>query len=100
MPTLEVLAAFLRDWERLTPQQQRAFRQAVAQFIADLADGGHGFRPSLRVKRLRGHPRVWEMTWAPDDRATFEYGERDRLQFIQCSRDGGRLKPAALGPLS
>jgi hypothetical protein len=74
MPTREVLASFWRDWERLTPQQQRAFRQAVAQFIADLADDGRGFRPRLRVKRVQGHPRVWEMTWAPDGRATFEYG--------------------------
>jgi hypothetical protein len=75
MPTREVLASFWRDWERLTPQQQRAFRQAVAQFIADLAGDDQGFRPRLRVKRVQGHPRVWEMTWAPDGRATFEYGD-------------------------
>ncbi len=75
MPTREVLASFWRDWERLTPQQQRAFRQAVAQFIADLADDSRSFRPRLRVKRVQGHPRVWEMTWAPDGRATFEYGD-------------------------
>jgi hypothetical protein len=48
--------------------------KAVAQFIADLADGGQGFHPRLRVKRVQGHPGVWEMTWAPDGRATFEYG--------------------------
>jgi hypothetical protein len=40
MPTRDVLASFWRDWDRLTPQQQRAFRKAVAQFIADLAGGG------------------------------------------------------------
>jgi hypothetical protein len=39
MPTRDVLASFWRDWDRLTPQQQRAFRQAVARFIADLAGG-------------------------------------------------------------
>jgi hypothetical protein len=78
MPTREVLASFWRDWERLTPQQQRAFRQAVGQFIADLAESGQGFRPRLRVKRVQGHPRVWEMTWAPDGRATFEYGDEVR----------------------
>jgi hypothetical protein len=76
MPTREVLASFWRDWERLTPQQQRAFRQAVEQFIADLAGGGQSFRPRLRVKRVQGLPRVWEMTWAPDGRATFEYGDK------------------------
>src|SRR5690349_13429102 len=77
MPTREVLASFWRDWDRLTPQQQRAFRQAIAQLIADIASGGR-FHPSLRVKRVQGHPRVWEMTWAPNGRATFEYGDEVR----------------------
>ncbi|HEY4810432.1 MAG TPA: hypothetical protein VIH71_05170 [Solirubrobacteraceae bacterium] len=71
MPTREVLASFWRDWDRLTPQQQQAFREALVQFIAD---GGQSFHPRLRVKRGQVHPGVWEMTWAPDDRATFEYG--------------------------
>jgi hypothetical protein len=74
MPTREVLASFWRDWDRLTPQQQRAFREAVAKFVADLASG-QGFRVGLRVKRVRGHDAVWEMTWAPDGRATFQYGD-------------------------
>jgi hypothetical protein len=73
MPTRDVLASFWRDWNRLTPRQQRAFREAVEKFVADLKVG-KGFRAGLRVKRIRGHPGVWEMTWAPDGRATFEYG--------------------------
>jgi hypothetical protein len=40
MPAREIPASFWRDWDRLTPQQQRAFRQAVAQFIVDIACGG------------------------------------------------------------
>ncbi len=79
MPTREVLASFWRDWDRLPPQQQRAFREAVAQFIADIANGGQSFHPRLRVKRVQGRPGVWEMTWAPDGRATFEYGTEVRL---------------------
>lgn len=54
MPTREVLASFWRDWDRLTPQQQRAFRAALVQFIADLGAGGQGFSPVLRVKRKPG----------------------------------------------
>jgi hypothetical protein len=76
MPTYDVLASFWRDWGSLTPQQQRAFRKAVAEFIADLRAGA--FRPSLRIKRVQGYPGVWEMTWAADGRATFEYGEEIR----------------------
>jgi mRNA-degrading endonuclease YafQ of YafQ-DinJ toxin-antitoxin module len=75
MPTRRILPAFWRDWDRLTPKQQGAFRQAVAIFIADLAQGEQSFNPRLRVKRMQGHPGVWEMSWAPDGRATFEYGD-------------------------
>jgi mRNA-degrading endonuclease YafQ of YafQ-DinJ toxin-antitoxin module len=75
MPTREVLTSFWRDWDRLTAAQQRAFREAVGQFVADLAAGSQGFHPRLRVKRVQGHRGVWEMTWAPDGRATFEYGD-------------------------
>ncbi len=41
--------------------------------VADLQTG-RGFRPGLRVKRVEGHENVYEMTWAPDGRATFTYG--------------------------
>ena len=53
MPTREVLASFWRDWERLSPQQQRAFREAVARFVVDLTGGNQAFHPGLRVKRFR-----------------------------------------------
>jgi hypothetical protein len=33
------------------------------------------FRPSLRIKRVHGHARAWELNWAADGRATFEYGD-------------------------
>jgi mRNA-degrading endonuclease YafQ of YafQ-DinJ toxin-antitoxin module len=75
MPTRSVLAAFWRDWDRLTPQQQRQFLAALRQFIADLDEPQTGFHPSLRVKRMQGRRDIWEMSWAPDGRATFQYGD-------------------------
>ena len=33
------------------------------------------FRPGLRVKRVRGATGLYEMTWAPDGRATFSWGQ-------------------------
>ena len=63
----------MRDWERLTPEQQRAFRQAVAKFVEDLRARG-GFRPGLHVKGVRSIASVYELTWALDRRATFSYG--------------------------
>lgn len=56
MPTRRILAPFWRDWERLTPMQQRAFREAVAIFIADLARGDQSFNPRLRIKRYKATP--------------------------------------------
>ena len=74
MPTFERLAVFLRDFDRLTPAQQAAFLRAIIMFVEDLR-GGVGFRKSLRVKKMQGYEGVWEITWAPDGRATFEFGD-------------------------
>ncbi len=73
MPTRELLPLFFRDWGQLTPEQQQAFRAAVAKFVEDLQARG-GFRPGLRVKGVRSVAGVYELTWGPDGRATFSYG--------------------------
>src|SRR2546421_7578193 len=49
----------------------------MKQIVADLR-AGTGFRPSLRVKGVQGHPRIFEMTWAGKGRATFEYGPEQK----------------------
>lgn len=73
MPTYAWLARFRADFERLTPRQQAAYLAAVQQFVDDLQRGG-AFRKGLRVKGIQGATGIFEMTWAPDGRATFEYG--------------------------
>ncbi|WP_406425560.1 hypothetical protein [Streptomyces sp. NBC_00842] len=35
---------------------------------------GRPFRPGLRIKGVRVAPGVYELTWAPDGRATWSYG--------------------------
>lgn len=72
MPTHEELPRFLRDWASLDRSQRALFLAALQLFVAGAA--GQEFDPGLRVKRVQGRPGVWEMTWAPDGRATFEYG--------------------------
>ena len=74
MPTFAQTDRFRRDFARLTAAQKTAFRAAVAKFVADLPSGG--FRPGLRVEGVQGAMGVFEMTWADDGRATFEYGPR------------------------
>jgi len=36
VPTFDLLAQFEREFEKLTAEQQKAFRAAVADFIEDL----------------------------------------------------------------
>ena len=78
MPTHEESKAFLRDLQRLTPAQRDRFRSALRRFIDDLwameAGEKSGFRSGLRVKRVQGTPDIYEMTWAPNGRATFSWG--------------------------
>lgn len=64
---------FEGDWQALTSEQRKAFVAALLNFDADLS--GSEFRPSLGVKAVQGAPGAFEMIWAPDGRATFEYGE-------------------------
>lgn len=73
MPTRDVLDPFWHDYDQLTPEQQAQFRAALRQFVEDLRRK-QGFRASLRVKGVRKARGVFEMTWAPDGRATFHYG--------------------------
>ena len=75
MPTFEPLSRFRRDYARLTEARRAAWRQAVLLFVDGLKSGS--LHPS-RVKRVQGHPGVWEITWAPDGRATFHYGQEVR----------------------
>ncbi|WP_309050599.1 hypothetical protein [Streptomyces sp.] len=47
MPTYETLPRFTADLHRLTPEQSRRFRQAVAAFVDDLRTGGGRFHAGL-----------------------------------------------------
>ena len=74
MPTFAWLARSRADFDRLSPAQQAAFLAAIAQFVEDLRDGGQ-LRKGLRVKGVQGATGVYEMTWAENGRATFQYGD-------------------------
>jgi len=76
-PTYTLEHRVTLDWKRLTADQKVAFREARDKLFEDRATG-KGFRPSLRVKGVQGTRGIFEMTWAPDGRATFEYGSEQR----------------------
>jgi hypothetical protein len=77
MPTYDVTSRFQTDYARLSADDRERFRRALGKFIEDLRRG-KGFRSGLRVEGIKGTNGVFEMTWAPDGRATFEYGDRSR----------------------
>jgi hypothetical protein len=77
LPTFGWLSRFRADFSRLTPSQQAAFLAAVTHFVEDLGAGGQ-FCKGLRIKGVQGAAGIFEMTWAPDGRATFRYGESIR----------------------
>lgn len=75
MPRYSRSGQFLKDWADLDPQDKARFKTTVREkFVPDLESGGT-FRPGLRVKRVEGTPNVWEMTFAPDGRATWQYAD-------------------------
>lgn len=72
MPTFERTQRFDRDWASLPEVERRSFRDAVRRFVTDLSTGT--LRKGLRVRHVEGTDDIFEMTWAPDGRATFQYG--------------------------
>jgi hypothetical protein len=84
VPTYRLLPRFLQDFAQLSKEDQQRFRDAVAKFVEDL-ERGEGFRPGLRVRGVQGASGIFEMTWAPNGRATFQYGSpilKDQVHVI------------------
>jgi hypothetical protein len=73
MATFEYPPTFAKDVMLLDPDDKARFRRVVRdEFVPDL--NKRRFRAGLRVKGVHGARGVYEMTWAPDGRATFQYG--------------------------
>lgn len=74
MPTFECPVRFFKDYALLDPVDKGRFREAIDKLVEDLGSADRQPRAGLRVKGVKGAPGVFEMTWAPDGRATFEFG--------------------------
>lgn len=57
---------FKRAYRKLEPRYRKQVKRALAQLLADRT------HPGLRVKRIRGTDRVWELRAGRDIRVTFE----------------------------
>lgn len=76
MPTHEQTGQFKADWDRLSPEEQRRFREAVKKFVEDIKSlPPREFRPGLRVKPMQAADGIFETSWQiSNGRATFAYG--------------------------
>jgi hypothetical protein len=74
-PTFEWSEAFGQDLNKPTDADRERFRSKVLNVWVPVIDDGPPYPPGLRIKRVQGTPHVWEFTFAPDGRATFEFGE-------------------------
>jgi hypothetical protein len=84
MPTYATSTHFDNEYRRLDDERSRRFRVVLRLFIRALQDwerkgcvGDPEFPPSLRAKKMRGHP-CWEMSWDEDGRSTWRYGAAER----------------------
>jgi hypothetical protein len=78
LPTFERLARFDREFRRMPRELQQAFLAMLPLFIAALRNSPPTFPAGLRIKRVQGTEGVWEISFAPDGRATFAYGAEVR----------------------
>ena len=90
MPTYDWPPGFGREYLKLTEEKRALFMQAVSEMVEDMK-ARRPFRPELRVHQVHKVAGVWEMTWAPNGRATFEYGNspKEGEQHIIWRRIGG-----------
>ena len=73
MPTFSRTPRFMQELKKLTSQQRQRFEsRAITEFVVTSRPAGSV--PVCGSSESRPPPGVWEMTWAPDGRATFEYG--------------------------
>ena len=77
MVTWGASARFYKDLTALSAEERAAFRLAVEKMVDDMKNEGP-FRKGLRVKGVKAATGIFELTWAHDGRATFEYGSEVR----------------------
>jgi hypothetical protein len=76
VPTWSTAESFEQDFGKLTGDEKAKFKKAVTAFVTDIKK--RRFRKGLRIRGVKGAEGVFEMTWAKNGRATFQYGPEVR----------------------
>jgi hypothetical protein len=88
---------FSADVKRLTANEYELFRKVAKDEFSPACDRyleapGQPWPRKLRVQRMTGTERVWEMTWSfsgPGGRATFEWVKVEKDVRVRWRRVGG-----------
>jgi mRNA interferase RelE/StbE len=83
---------FRRAYRKLDGRHRELVKKALAQFLADRA------YPGLRVKRIQGTGRIWEMRAGGDIRITFEFEEGEEGTSVVVLRNVGHHNPTLRNP--
>jgi mRNA interferase RelE/StbE len=78
---------FKRAYRRLQKRDRERVKKALAQLLADRT------HPGLRVKRVQGTERIWEMRAGRDLRITFEIEEEVYILRNVGHHDAALRKP-------
>ena len=83
---------FRRAYRKLDDRYRELVKKALAQFLADRT------YPGLRVKRIQGTDRIWEMRAGRDIRITFELQESKDGTNAVVLRNVGHHDPILKNP--
>jgi len=78
MPYYTSLPTFDREFKKLTAEEKLAFMATVRKLIQSLSSG-QGIPGLPLIRKLSGY-NLYELRWAADGRATFEYAYDSTLQ--------------------
>jgi mRNA-degrading endonuclease RelE of RelBE toxin-antitoxin system len=94
MPSVRFIRTnrFRRAYRKLDERYRELVKKALAQFLADRA------YPGLRVKRIQGTDKIWEMRAGRDIRITFEFQEGEDGTSAVVLRNVGHHDPTLRNP--
>ena len=83
---------FRRAYRKLDERYRELVKKTLAQFVADRT------YPGLRVKRIQGTDKIWEMRAGRDIRITFEFEEGEGGTSVVVLRNVGHHYPTLRNP--
>ena len=83
---------FRRAYRKLDERYRELVKKALAQFVADRT------YPGLRVKRIQGTDKIWEMRAGRDIRITLKFEDSEDGTSVVVLRNVGHHDPTLKNP--